>query len=116
MGEPYSIRVDSHGGMTTISLGGEIDVAAGRSVRAAVADSILVDPRPDRLVIDLTDTTFMDSTGLNALVLARHAARFVGAVLEVTSGPPTVMRVLEISGLQRFLNVRSPPPSLISAR
>jgi stage II sporulation protein AA (anti-sigma F factor antagonist) len=114
MSEPYSVRVDSHDGTTTIRLGGEIDLVAGRSVRNAVADSILGD-RPDRLVIDLTDTTFLGSTGVNALVLAHHAAHFVGAVLEVTPGPPNVMWVvLEISGLERFLNVRPAPQTLMS--
>jgi anti-anti-sigma factor len=114
MGESYSIRVDSRDGTTTIRLTGEIDIAAGRDVRAAIADSILGDPL-DRLVIDLTDTTFLDSTGINALVLARHAARFAAAVLEVTAGPPSVMRVLELSGLQRFLNVRPALERLPSA-
>jgi anti-anti-sigma factor len=113
MGQPYSIRVDSKDGTTTIRLGGEIDLVAGRNVRAAVADSILGD-RPDRLVIDLTDTTFLGSAGVNALVLAHHAAHFVGAALEVTPGPPSVMWVvLEISGLERFLNVSRPPQSLM---
>jgi anti-anti-sigma factor len=113
MGEPYSIRVDSHDGTTTIRLGGEIDLAAGRTVRTAVADSILGD-RPDRLVIDLTETTFLGSTGVSALVLAHHAAHFVGATLEVTPGPPSVMWVVvEISGLERFLNVRRAPEPLM---
>jgi anti-anti-sigma factor len=76
--------VDGHYGTTTIRLGGEIDVAAGPDVRAAVADSILGD-RPHRLVIDLTVTTFTDSTGVNALELARRAAEAVSPVVEVAS-------------------------------
>jgi anti-anti-sigma factor len=114
MGEAYSVRVDSGHRTTTIHLGGEIDIAAGPDIRAAVADAILDKPSPARLVVDLTDTTFLGSTGLGALVLGHHAARFVGAVLEVASGPPNVMRVIERSGLERFLNVRRAPEPLVA--
>ena len=97
MGKPYSVRVDSHDGTTTIRLAGEIDAAAGPDVRAAVAGIILGEP-PTRLVFDLTDTTFADSTAMNALVLAHHAALMVGASIEVRSNP-RVDRMLEISGV-----------------
>jgi anti-anti-sigma factor len=112
--EPYSIVVDSDDGTTTIRLGGEIDVAAARGVRVAVADSILDNPPPRCLVIDLRDTTFLGSTGINALVLARSAAGFVRATLRVTPGPANVMRVIELCGLQHVLNVRQEPEPLIS--
>jgi anti-anti-sigma factor len=114
MGELYSIHVDSHDGTTTIRLRGEIDLAADRELRAVVSDSILSRPPPDRLEIDLVETTFLGSTGLNALVLAHHATGFVGAVLHVTSAAPNVMRVLQLSGL-RFLNLGPAPRPLISA-
>lgn len=100
MGEAYSVRVESHDGATTIVLDGEIDLVAGPAVRAAVADAVLRFP-PKRLVIDLTGTTFMDSTGVNALVLARHVARMVGASIEVMPSP-AVARILEVFGLPDF--------------
>ena|SRR5260221_3372101 len=106
MDDPFLVRVDSYDGTTTVRLRGDIDIAAGRVVRAAIADSVLDKTPPSRLVIDLTEATFLGSAGLNALVLARYAAGFVDAVLEVTSGPPNVMRVVELSELERFLNIR----------
>ena len=105
MVKPYSVRVDSQCGTTTIVLGGEIDLAAGPEVRATIADVILAEPQT-RLVIDLTATTFMDSTAVNALMLAHHAAAKVGASFEVRSNP-TVDRVLEVSGVAALLGVGS---------
>ena len=97
MVKPYSVRVERQDGTTTIHLGGEIDLSAGPDVRTAVAEVVLGDP-PTRLVFDLTDTTFADSTAMNALVLAHHAASLVGASIEVTSNP-AVDRLLEVSGV-----------------
>ena len=105
MGKPYSVQVKRHDGTTTIRLGGEIDAAAGPDVRAAVADSIL--DRPDRLVIDLTDLTFLDSTGFHALHYARDATEAVRAALEIIVGPKTPMRVLEVTAGVRFENLHS---------
>ena len=100
MAELYSVGVERQDGTTTIRLGGEIDLCAGPAVRSAVADVILGEP-PTRLVFDLADTTFADSTAMNALVLAHHAALMVGASIEVTSNP-VVDRVLEVSGVAAF--------------
>src|SRR5260221_282493 len=101
MGKPYAIRVDSYARTTTIRLRGGIDFAAGPDVRAAIAASILADP-PDRLVIDLTAVTFIDADGVDALSLARHAAGFVRARLEVTPSAAIGSRILEMSELHSY--------------
>lgn len=102
MVEPYSVRVERREGTATIRLGGAIDLCAGPDVRIAVAEVVLGEP-PTRLVVDLSDVTFADSTAMNALVLAHHAAVLVGASIEVTSNP-AVDRVLEISGVSSLFS------------
>ncbi|MEY2569909.1 MAG: anti-sigma factor antagonist [Acidimicrobiaceae bacterium] len=98
MVKPYSVTVSRQGGTTTISLTGAIDIAAGAEVRAVVTATTLRD-RPLRLVLDLLGTTFIDATGANALVLARNAARLVGAELELRRPAPHLARVLELAGV-----------------
>jgi anti-anti-sigma factor len=102
LSKSYAIRVDSHAGTTTIRLRGDIDSSAGRDVRAAIADSILADP-PHRLVIDLTGVTFIDVDGVDALSLARHAARFVRARLEITRSAAAGIQILEMSELRSYI-------------
>jgi anti-sigma B factor antagonist len=97
MVKTYAVRVSHQDRTTTISLTGEIDAAAGPEVRAVVTDSMLRD-RPHRLVLDLVGTTFIDTTGANALALARNAARLVGAELEVRRPAPRIARVLDLAG------------------
>ena len=58
-----------------------------------------------RVVADLTDVTFIDTTMLNALVVGhRRMVRDHGSFAVVCDGP-RVNRVLEITGLGQILNV-----------
>jgi anti-anti-sigma factor len=99
MSEQCSIRTNNDDGTMTIRLGGEIDVASRQDVLSVVADSVF-GARPERVVIDLTDTTSVDSSGIALLGLACHAVESVGADCEVTAGPRTATRVLELSGVR----------------
>ena len=105
MVELYSVRVERQDGTTTIRLSGEFDLCAGPDLRAVIADVILGEP-PTRLVFDMTNTTFADSTTVNALVLAHHAAVMVGASIEVMASP-VVRRVLEVSGVASLFGPNS---------
>ena len=65
-------------------------VAAGRKALAA---------SPSALVLDLNAVTFIDSTGLGALVELGHDAEDGGGALVIRNPSPRVVRILEISGL-----------------
>lgn len=72
---------------------GEVDLAtAGGLLGAMAPDS----GRP--FVVDLREVTFMDSSGLNALVQAASA----GAVVTVTNPSINVRRAFEVVGLDHF--------------
>jgi anti-sigma B factor antagonist len=80
-----------------LSLSGELDIASAPLLERAT-ESV---ERP--LVIDLSDVTFMDSTGLRALLLARQQAEAGDHELWLRPGPRQVQRVFELSGtLDRF--------------
>jgi anti-sigma B factor antagonist len=61
------------------------------------------------VVIDLRQLTFMDSTGVAALVAADRYARRDGWSLAIVKGPPQVQRVLEICGLTEVLPLADEP-------
>jgi len=80
-----------------LSLSGELDIASAPILERAIET---ID-RP--LVIDLAEVTFMDSTGLRALLLARQQAEDSEQELTLRPGPRQVQRVFELSGtLDRF--------------
>jgi len=57
-----------------------------------------------RIVLDLRDVSYMDSTCLGELIEACQTARELGAELQVTNVPPRVQRLLDISGLTMLLH------------
>jgi len=86
----------------TIALSGEIDM----SVREAVLEVLLAEINRAGTTIatvDLAAVDFLDSSGLEALVKARHAADAVDCRMTVAGAKGAAMRVLEISDLLPFL-------------
>jgi len=85
------------GGATTVALSGEIDLATASELETKVES--LVAEGTNRLVVDLHDVSFCDSTGLNALVRARNRCVAAGGWLRITRPVGEVAEVLRISGL-----------------
>jgi len=70
--------------------------------------SSALDEEPDRLMIDLSEVNFMDSSGLNALVRARNVMEDTGVQLVISGVSDQVRRLFEVSGLMTaFMFVHS---------
>lgn len=81
-----------------VAVAGEIDLATAPVLRERLL-RVLRDQRPDLLDVDLAGVTFLDCTGLGALVAIRNAAIQAGRQMRVSHPQPTVRRVLEVTGL-----------------
>ena len=83
---------------------GEVDISTAAELRAAIATAAA---QAFEIWVDLTETTFMDSSGLQALAEGR--ARLLDAGLRFTlicpEGP--VMRVLTLTGLDRIFEIHA---------
>jgi len=58
-----------------------------------------------RIVVDLGQVTFIDSSGLGALISGLKATRQVGGDLRIADVPEQVMTVLRLTNLDRVLGV-----------
>ncbi|MEV7416233.1 STAS domain-containing protein [Streptomyces sp. NPDC089919] len=85
-------------GAALCSIAGELDIELMEPAERALA--ALVDARPPVLVVGLAEVTFCDSSGLNLLLKTRAAAAAAGIGFRLAAVPPTVMRVLELTGTQ----------------
>jgi len=104
---PLRVRhdVDPSGSVRMI-LTGEIDVSSVD----LLARGLAAVPATDSLVIDLAGVTFLDSTGLAALVVAHRRAAAAGRTLAVVNARGIVRRVLDITGMFPILAGRDPTP------
>ena len=103
MEQDFAVELEPDGDGWRIGLSGDIDVAADTAVRAALGHALA--RTGSHVVIDLCDTTFLDSTGINNLVLAHKAAQAASVRLIVRPGPPAIMRTLRIAGIDWMLGL-----------
>jgi anti-sigma B factor antagonist len=100
----FHIEEEEIDGQTTaLKLIGDVDLYVAADLRESVAQ--LIDRGKSRLVIDLTETTFIDSTTLGILVGAMRRLRTRGGRLTVVCPNPAISRVFEITGLDRMFGV-----------
>ena len=91
---PFAVeRVQTPRGVV-VRVAGEVDTSTAVQLLGALG------PDEDRVVtVDLAETTFMDSSALNALVSAVRN----GAVLAILHPTPSVRKLLELTGLESYL-------------
>ena len=114
--EPNQIELDRSDGVVVVTLSGEHDVYTAPAVRDKI-DSVIEESSP--FVIDLTPTTFLDSSVLRVLLEARRHAEERGlgfAVALSDSEAPGVRRILEVTGLIPVLPVLEKEVALDTAR
>jgi anti-anti-sigma factor len=95
-----TVRIDEtmHDRTARIAVRGEVDVAAAAELRDAVL-AVLARWSPAVIVLDLRWASFIDSTGLGALVAGHKAAAVSGAELRLENLSTFVHRQLWITGL-----------------
>jgi anti-sigma B factor antagonist len=94
----FQVRVVSGDSATEIFLAGEVGMEIAGELTATGTEAVRTAAHP-RVVIDLEGVTFLDSTGIGALVAIRTAALDNGKELRVRNVPPRVARLLSITGL-----------------
>ncbi|NJQ05575.1 STAS domain-containing protein [Streptomyces lonarensis] len=82
---------------TVLSFAGELDLAVAPQVRSTVAE--LIAAGRARLVWDLEQVTFMDSTVLGVLVYTMRQSESAGGGLRLAGTGTQVLRLLRITGM-----------------
>lgn len=98
------------GRTAVVTAAGEIDLTNAGSLRDALLSALNAGARG--LVVDLTATTFLDSSGVTALVRASRRAQATEATVRLAVSAPAVLRVLSLVGLDRLIEVH---PSVAEA-
>ena len=110
--EPPVSAVESLDGAIVVRLAGELDLYNAHEVRDALASA--AEKRPERIVVDLANVEFIDSTALGVLIEARTKLENRRAFLLASPGIET-RRALEISGLARHFGIHESVDEAVAA-
>ena len=88
----------------TVALSGEFDMAATFTIEPEV-EKTLREPGLRAITLDLSGLTFIDSSGLGAIVELHAESRARGIALAIVPGPSHVQRVFETTGLSETLPI-----------
>ena len=94
--EPVT-SLDRDAGVVTVRLHGEVDVQNVGQVRVCLAEAL--EDHPAAIVVDLSALSFIDSTGLGAIVFGFQHARDAGVGFQLARPSQAVRQILVLSGL-----------------
>lgn len=99
-------------GRTVFTLRGDLDVHTAPAVRGAVGRVTDVE---HHLVIDLRQATFMDATGLGALVWVLREVRALGGVLDLVCDQVRLLRTFGLVGLDEVFSIHPTLTAVLSS-
>jgi anti-sigma B factor antagonist len=86
-----------------LQLGGDVDVAVADAVRRSGTECLQRSEKA--LIIDFAEVTFIDSSGLGALVALRNRAQDDGKDVQLRAVPRRVRQVLALSHLDEVFPI-----------
>ena len=86
---------------------GRLNMVSAAELRDTISDAVASGRR--RVVVDLSQIGFMDSSGLGALIGSLKVARAAGGDLRIAQPSDQVQMVLELSNVDRILKSHAEP-------
>ena len=100
--ESFSVRTEQHGDAAVVVPTGELDLATAPALEEALGRAF--DGGSVRVVLDLRELEFIDSSGLRTLLTARRQAEAAGAQFSLVAGHRGLERTLEIAGVHKVFD------------
>jgi anti-anti-sigma factor len=101
------LRLDNYilGDITVIRAEGEIDLHSVSDLRRLIEDFLRTGY--SKLIIDLTGVTYLDSSGIGALLAFQRSLKKEGCCLGIVISPSrkSIFRLFEISRINTILNI-----------
>jgi anti-sigma B factor antagonist len=113
-GAPSEFRVSVTEGSdaVVVAVSGELDVASAPALRQELYR--VIDQDAPKVVVDLAEMEFIDSTGLGVLVGALKRVKERSGTLGLRALSPSARRVFDITGLSKAFTICSPRPKVCS--
>lgn len=100
----FSLTFTRDSGAVVVGVTGELDCVTAPILDERLSD-LLSDQGNLRIVLDLADMTFVDSSGLSVFITAYRHLQERGGLLSLRRPTASTLKVLEITGLNRILPI-----------
>ncbi len=90
-------------GAHVVAVSGEVDIFTAPDLKRTIA--LAIENGADRLVIDLTQTRFLDSTALGVLIGAVKRLRPLDGRMAIVNTEPSTAKTFQITGLDRIFTI-----------
>lgn len=98
------ITYENRGDTLVIHIHGEIDHHSAAPARKTMDEKIATE-RPARVLLELSEVDFMDSSGLG-LIMGRFAlVKQYGGTLAVLDPSPAVLKIMNLAGMERMISI-----------
>ncbi len=98
------ITAKENTGVLTVRLLGELDHHGAARARQEI-DAIIEETAPRKVVLDLGDVYFCDSSGLGLIMGRYKKARSLGAELVIGEASGAVERIMALAGLGAIIKI-----------
>ena len=90
-------------GLALVALAGELDLHTASTFKEALLQATDIGPR--RVVVDLSEVTFIDSTALGVLIGGAARLQAADGMLDIVCPSDKIRRIFKISGLSHVFAI-----------
>lgn len=96
------LQITQQGEVLTVYLNGEIDHCAAEGLRNEI-EMLIVRHHPTRLILDFSQVSFMDSSGVGMIIGRYKTMHARGGSVAASGLHPPVDRLFHLAGLHRII-------------
>lgn len=99
------VEIEINGTTLTAKLKGEIDHHSTVKIRLKI-DSEIDKHHPQHLILDFTEVTFMDSSGIGLVMGRLKYVKLYGGNITVQNAPSHIGKVMHLAGIDKFVTIK----------
>lgn len=99
-----AISIKEEGGRITAAMSGEIDHHNAPMLRSEI-DNAVERLRPEELVLDFAEVSFMDSSGIGLVIGRCKLMKNIGGRVTVTNADNSIKKVMRLAGLDMLTTI-----------
>ena len=98
-----SFKIVQRGDISVVKLTGEVDASNAMDLRKSLQR--LIDSSHTKILVDLKDVNYIDSTGLGILVMAYKLARGRNGSIKFSNVSPHISKLFELTNVNKLFEI-----------